>query len=272
VPYVLAAFVAFLSAMVAMPAQASPATDRAAQSKAAAPTLWVSQSQGLAPAGQSVTVSGSGFDETKGIYVGICRDNGPGALPTPCDGGAGAGGAVWVSSNPPDYGVGLAIPYGPGGTFSVQVRVAAQTTFGDCSVLACIVATRADHTRGDDRSQDVRVPVTFAAPPPRPPTASNPTGGARPDATAANSATTPAQSPSAQPSASTPAPTTRSTGHAPSTTLAALPVAVPSSPGNAGLWWAAAAVVVLAAGLMGALWMRARRTGTAAALEPGAGS
>jgi len=81
-----------------------------AGSAAAAPGISVSKSSGLNPAGDRITVSGSGFDVTKGIYVAVCVDNGPGQVPTPCLGGAdqsgGSGGSAWISSNPPSYGQG----------------------------------------------------------------------------------------------------------------------------------------------------------------------
>ncbi|MFB9180209.1 hypothetical protein ACFFX1_18870 [Dactylosporangium sucinum] len=130
--------------------------------------LTVAKTAGLAPAGEAVTVSGSGYDVTKGIYVAFCVDNGPGQAPSPCGGGidttGSSGSSYWISSNPPAYGKGLAIPYGPGGTFRVELKVAAALAEGvDCRSARCAVATRADHTRTSDRSQDVRVPVTFAA-------------------------------------------------------------------------------------------------------------
>ena len=81
------------------------------------------------------------------------------------------GGSVWVSSNPPPYGVGLAIPYGPGGTFSVQVSVNSligTTNPIDCAVTPCAIATFADHTIITDRSQDVIVPVSFGTGQPAP--------------------------------------------------------------------------------------------------------
>ncbi|MFE0589754.1 hypothetical protein [Micromonospora echinospora] len=153
----------------------------------------------LPTAGATVTVSGSGYDSTKGIYVAFCVDNGSGAAPSPCGGGVDMGGTSglshWISSNPPSYGEGLAVPYGSGGTFRVQLRVSPKVGDVDCAVRRCVVSTRNDHTRGADRSQDVRVPVTFAgavvtptrttaAPPSAPapgagaPTSSRPTGGA----------------------------------------------------------------------------------------------
>lgn len=133
----------------------------------AAKRLSVSKTKGLARAGQSVTVTGSGYDVTKGIYVAFCVDNGPGVLPAPCGGGAdmtgASGGSAWISSNPPSYGEGLAAPYGKGGSFKVSIRVSRKIGDVDCVVRSCAVVTRADHTRTGDRSQDVRVPVRFAA-------------------------------------------------------------------------------------------------------------
>ena len=38
--------------------------------------------------GDTITVTGSGFDDTKGIYVALCRDPGPGRQATPSSGGA----------------------------------------------------------------------------------------------------------------------------------------------------------------------------------------
>lgn len=134
--------------------------------------LTVSKVTGLAPAGEVVAVDGAGFDENRGIYVAFCVDNGPGAVPTPCGGGAdltgSAGGSHWISSNPPSYGDGLAVPYRDGGSFSVTLPVSARIGEVDCTARTCSVVTRADHTRGADRSQDVRVPVGFATEPTEP--------------------------------------------------------------------------------------------------------
>lgn len=133
--------------------------------------LTVSQASGLDPAGETVTVSGSGYNTEKGIYVAFCVDNGAGKTPTPCVGGVDmsgeSGASVWVSSNPPSYGEGLAKPYGGSGhkgTFSVRVKVRAKDANTDCtkSGVTCAVITRNDHTRGGDQTQTVRIPVTFA--------------------------------------------------------------------------------------------------------------
>lgn len=133
-------------------------------------TLTVSQAVDLDPAGQAVGVAGSGYDATKGIYVALCVIPPRNVLPTPCGGGVDtegqAGASQWISSSPPDYGVGLATPYGPGGSFSTSFTVRAQIAPGiDCRQVRCAILTRSDHTRTADRSQDILIPVTFRADP-----------------------------------------------------------------------------------------------------------
>jgi hypothetical protein len=134
----------------------------------AAKRLTVSKTKGIERAGETITVTGRGYDETKGIYVAFCLDNGPGVMPSPCGGGAdmsgGSGASVWISSNPPSYAEGLTTPYGRGGSFRVSIRVGQMIGDVDCAVRGCAVVTRNDHTRTGDRSQDVRIPVRFAAP------------------------------------------------------------------------------------------------------------
>ncbi|MGN9757385.1 hypothetical protein [Streptomyces sp. SD31] len=156
--------------LLVLPA-ASPAA--AAGASATGPEgqkLTVSKSSGLAPAGETVTVSGTGYNTEKGIYVAFCVDNGVGKTPTPCVGGVDmsgeSGASAWISSNPPSYGEGLAKPYegsGHKGSFSVQLKVRAEDANTDCtkSGVKCAVITRNDHTRGGDQSQTVRIPVTF---------------------------------------------------------------------------------------------------------------
>ncbi|KUL25094.1 hypothetical protein [Streptomyces regalis] len=132
--------------------------------------LAVSKSSGLNRAGETVTVSGTGYNTEKGIYVAFCVDNGAGKTPTPCVGGVDmsgeSGASAWISSDPPSYGEGLAKPYtgsGHKGSFSVQLKVRAKDSNTDCteSGVKCAVITRNDHTRGGDQSQTVRIPVTF---------------------------------------------------------------------------------------------------------------
>lgn len=127
-------------------------------------TLTVSQAD--LRTGDEVTVTGAGFDPDKGIYVALCRDNGPGKVPTPCGGGADTsgetGGSQWISSNPPPYGRDLTVEYGTGGTFKVTLSVKQKIADGvDCAKVKCAIVSRADHTRQSDRTLDVAVPVTF---------------------------------------------------------------------------------------------------------------
>ncbi|CAM5414313.1 immunoglobulin domain-containing protein [Streptomyces aurantiogriseus] len=127
--------------------------------------LTVTPVNHLATENQTLKITGSGYDMKKGVYVALCVDNGDGELPTPCVGGVdmtgGSHSSAWISSNPPDYGEDLATPYGAGGTFSVELTVDAKDEFTDCFKAKCVLATRADHTLSGDRSQDVKVPVSF---------------------------------------------------------------------------------------------------------------
>jgi hypothetical protein len=130
-------------------------------------SLSASQVTDLVP-GQTVTVSGTGYDPGKGIYVALCVVPPPGQVPSPCGGGqdrAGSTGAsAWVTSNAPDSD-GLSQPYGPGGSFSVTLVVGPTINSTlDCRQLRCAIVTRNDHHRGSDRSQDLLLPVTFADP------------------------------------------------------------------------------------------------------------
>ncbi len=131
-------------------------------------TLSLSQAHDLDPSGQTIVVSGQGYEEFKGIYLAFCLVPPLNEKPSPCGGGIDlegeTGASQWISSNPPDYGVGLAIPYGPGGSFSLALNVG--PLIGDtidCRRVSCAVVTRNDHVRSSDRSQDILVPVTFGS-------------------------------------------------------------------------------------------------------------
>ncbi|MDG4830886.1 hypothetical protein O7627_16440 [Solwaraspora sp. WMMD1047] len=241
--------------------------------------LTVSKSSGVSRAGERVTVTGSGYDETKGIYVAFCVDNGAGRLPTPCGGGADLSGSLgashWISSNPPSYGEGLAVPYGPGGSFRVQLSLTAKIGDVDCTVRTCSVVTRNDHTRSADRGQDVRVPIRFAAAP-----AGNAPPAARPTTTrpAAPGAQPPPPTtgrPSATAAAGAAADPTGSTGPDPAVGAASAgppgigepQVTRVSSAESLGGWWLAC----LAAVAFGALLLYGRRLRRGSAGRRGAG-
>jgi hypothetical protein len=159
--------------------------------------LTVSRTTALEPTGTVVNVRGSGYDTNKGVYVALCVVPPTAAVaPGPCGGGIALkgsnGSSRWISSNPPSYAEGLTIPYGTGGSFDVTLTLSsAISPTIDCRSTPCAIATRNDHLRSGDRSQDVLVPVTFAKPqapppttvPPRP-TTPPPTSPTRPGVTA----------------------------------------------------------------------------------------
>lgn len=137
------------------------------------PRLELSRVVDLDPLGDVVTVTGTGYDPGRGIYVAVCAMPPPGEVPTPCGGGIDLTGesraSVWISSHPPDYGDGLAQPYGPDGSFEVEVSVSAMLTPTiDCREVQCAIVTRADHTRLVDRSLDVVLPIWFRSAQPEP--------------------------------------------------------------------------------------------------------
>jgi hypothetical protein len=94
-----------------------------------------------------IKVAGKGFDETVGIYLAYCVVPKKGAIPSPCGGGVNKSGtgeaSYWISSNPPPYGVGLAIPFAPGGRFSEVVAVTRK--IGKLSLIHICEPTRQIH-------------------------------------------------------------------------------------------------------------------------------
>ncbi|MFJ2813220.1 hypothetical protein [Streptomyces sp. NPDC087294] len=123
--------------------------------------LTVSASADLDPDGEQLRVTGKEFDASKGIYVALCKDNGDDRVPGPCVGGSSGSASKWiVPEGDPNEGE-LALAFGPGGTFDVQLDVRARDSNVDCFQVSCSVVTRVDHRATGDRSQDVRIPVTF---------------------------------------------------------------------------------------------------------------
>ncbi len=127
--------------------------------------LTASKTAGI-KSGQKIIVSGKGFDTSVGIYVEMCQIVPAGTLPTTCGGGvnmSGAGAAsFWISSNPPSYGKNLAIAYKAGGTFAVGLKVQPLIGKADCRKVRCAIYVRADHTRTQDRSHDIKIPISFS--------------------------------------------------------------------------------------------------------------
>jgi LPXTG-motif cell wall-anchored protein len=142
-------------------------------------TLTVAPVRDLDPAGETVQVTGSGFDPAIGVYVAFCVDNGPGTAPSPCVGGAdqtgSSGSSRWITDSPPAPGI--STPFGTGGTFTTTLDLVADDGTVDCldPSIDCVVTTRADHTRPTDRTADVKVPVFFVGQtPPTTPTTTTP--------------------------------------------------------------------------------------------------
>ncbi|MGA1454703.1 MAG: hypothetical protein ACO33H_06425 [Ilumatobacteraceae bacterium] len=137
--------------------------------KPARPRLVVSQTTKLDPAGTTVTVRGTGFSVSKGVYLFVCNQARWDANRR-CVGGINMDGSSplsqWISSNPPRYAEGLTVRFEANGSFSVPLLVRAfdeTTNLIDCRVEQCGVVAFADHTRRDDRSQDVFVAISFAS-------------------------------------------------------------------------------------------------------------
>lgn len=201
--------------VVLVVALAALLTPWAAAPAVAEPRLEMTPAEGLDPDGQLVTVRGSGYDENKGIYVAWCVVPAPGEKPSPCGGGedrsGSSGNSVWISSNPPMYGLGLAEGYEEGGTFEVEIVVSrwieAEDGTVDCFEVACAVTTRADHERSSDRSQDAFGAVSFA--------------GQDEPTSAPTAPTTPSASPTTSPTTADSTPRPSST--APSSSAAATP-------------------------------------------------
>lgn len=74
----------------------------------------------------------------------------------------GSKNSQWIVPKGDPYEGELALPFGPGGTFDVEIEIRSQGDGLDCADVPCSVVTRADHRASGDRTQDVRIPVTFA--------------------------------------------------------------------------------------------------------------
>lgn len=133
-------------------------------------TLSASNATGLAATGETITVTGSGFDATKGYYVALCavpEDYSYGTKPSPCAGGDGQGGAgvgpsAWVTNNP--LGGSASFPIAANGTFTAQISVKQTASGLDCAdpAVTCAIVSRRDHFSASDRTADVYIPVSFS--------------------------------------------------------------------------------------------------------------
>ncbi|WP_150245017.1 HtaA domain-containing protein [Nocardiopsis quinghaiensis] len=116
------------------------------------PGVTVVPSENLDPAGDTVTVEGTGFRPGQGVYAALT------AAPQSADSYPGHHtGAVWLR--------GADAP-GEDGSFSTDVQVTGSYskdgTAYDCAETQCYVAVFNDHTDIANRDQDVWTPVSFA--------------------------------------------------------------------------------------------------------------
>lgn len=126
--------------------------------------------------GESLSISGSGFDAAIGIYVAVCAiPSDPTVKPGPCLGGIPEGAtegtadtdqltSVWITD---DWAWRAFATQGyqdaATGSFTTTLTVPDPVTEGlDCTVTRCAITTRADHTALQDRVQDMFIPIAFA--------------------------------------------------------------------------------------------------------------
>lgn len=146
-------------------------------------TLSVATDNGNAPdlsavqAGDRLVVTGAGYDGDRGLYVAVCRiPDELDAKPGPCLGGVGSqqveefeeGVVQWAPSNWINEAFAWRL-FGARsfddtatGAFTAYIEVpAAADENVDCTVEACGLYTRNDHTAAGDRVQDLYVPLAW---------------------------------------------------------------------------------------------------------------
>ncbi|NKS24840.1 hypothetical protein GS505_03015 [Rhodococcus hoagii] len=166
-----------------------------AQAAPSTPVTTVSPKTGLKD-GDTISVSGAGFSGAgAGIYVGLVQD----------DAFSSTNAGAWMTM---EFIKAADID---SGAWSTRVTVAATKGAFDCIENACSIYTVAAHG-SSDRSQDTKVPVSFAAVTPT--TTPAPTTSTPPPSTPPPSTTPPS---TATPSTTTPKPTT--TAPKPTTTV-----------------------------------------------------
>jgi hypothetical protein len=146
-------------------ALALPSTAQAARTSRGANGATITIAHNVLSNNAKVLVTGKNFDETVGIYLAFCLVPKAGSAPTPCGGGVNKSGtgeaSYWISSNPPPYGIGLAIPFTAGGRFSEVVQVTRKIGKFDCKKVKCAITVRSDHLHEGDRSHDIYIPITI---------------------------------------------------------------------------------------------------------------
>lgn len=122
------------------------------------PTLTLSKTTGLNPAGETVTVSGTGYNTAQPIYVAICTDVPLEELSFSFIAQGCTAGAKQVTSSPTSP---TQVAYNADGSFETTLTISPKA--GSTAVY-----TLANHTAMNDRTQDAKASVTFAAVTPEP--------------------------------------------------------------------------------------------------------
>ncbi|WP_233283116.1 hypothetical protein [Prescottella equi] len=180
-----------------------------AQAAPSTPVTTVSPKTGLKD-GDTISVSGAGFSGAgAGIYVGLVQD----------DAFSSTNAGAWMTM---EFIKAADIA---SGAWSTRVTVAATKGAFDCIENACSIYTVAAHG-SSDRSQDTKVPVSFAAVTPTTtpaPTTSTPPPSTPPPSTTPPSTTTPSTT-TPKPTTTAPKPTTTVPTTTPPPTTATPPV------------------------------------------------
>lgn len=122
------------------------------------PTLTLSTSTGLDPAGEEITVTGTGYDPAQPIYLTTCTDRPLSEVDFAFISAGCTAGAKLVTSTPRTDTM---VKFAADGSFETTLRVAPK---GDTTA----VYTIADHTGMTNRSQDAKAVVSFATAPAEP--------------------------------------------------------------------------------------------------------
>lgn len=123
---------------------------------AAAGSVTLSKYAGLNAVGDTVTVYGSGYDTSSGVYVWFCQNTGSRPSGADCDGAT----QYWISDSPLAQMTPGALRWGPGGSFAVSLSVKAVFGSTDCTQVQCGVAVRNDHQSQGSENDSVTV-VSF---------------------------------------------------------------------------------------------------------------
>jgi hypothetical protein len=153
---------------VAVLALATPASAAPGSGSNNGRTLSASNATDLNPAGETITVSGTGYNPARGYYVALCQvpdDFHYGDNPTPCLGGNGQGGSgvgpsAWVTNTP--IGGSPTTPIAADGSFTTQIHITQTGTNLDCTQVTCAIVSKRDHLGLGDRTFDVFIPVSWS--------------------------------------------------------------------------------------------------------------